>query len=565
MRLSTSWRSFRAKSERILNDLREVVEHGRPGRSRPAPRKGCPSQVIADIGRRARPHRHGQAGRARQVGPRSSRVDRRGRGPPFGDARAAGGGRVPAARQGACAVRRQPSGQPGAEAGRRPCHPHRSQPQGAHGGRRHGRGVSATQAEARAYLEPLGLEAAYSVVSRAGGEGGRRHSREGSGRRGDHGHARPLGAPRPHPGQHGRAAHALGGVPDPARAMTGVGAQGPGAHLVRAAGGRPVGRCRPSSPGCSDARSRSPGSTPTPTPPWSRRSTTWVSTRSASRVCGTDPSGPGWRSSPTISTSRCSPPTTRCARRPGGRRSPPTRPWDPGRTGRTTLLPRLNELRLFLGPRWIISVGHLHDADYDELAERMRRQVFSRERGASFIAYHICEWLVESLQPALERLDDRIDALEDQVVLATGEAPIQELFGLKRDLVDLRRRVAPLRDVMQRLGSHGVLYVEPEAEVYFRDVHDDVMRVIELLDTYRDILSSALDLHLSSVSNRLNRVMKQLTVVATMFMPLSFIVGLFGTNFDSHALRQLRLVRDDVRAAVRLDRWPSSSTRWRRT
>ena len=102
---------------------------------------------------------------------------------------------------------------------------------------------------------------------------------------------------------------------------------------------------------------------------------------------------------------------------------------------------------------------------------------------------------------------------------------------LGQELVDLRRRVAPLRDVMQRLGSYGVLYVDPETEVYFRDVHDDVMRVIELLDTYRDILSSALDLHLSSVSNRTNRVMKQLTVVATMFMPLSFIVGLFGTNF----------------------------------
>jgi magnesium transporter len=194
-----------------------------------------------------------------------------------------------------------------------------------------------------------------------------------------------------------------------------------------------------------------------------------------------------------------------------------------------TELPRLKELRLFLGLRWIISVGDVDDSDYDILADRMRRQVFSRGRGASFVAYHICEWLVESLQPALERLDDRIDALEDQVVLGTGTAPMQELFSLKRDLVDLRRRVAPLRDVMQRLGSHGVLYVEPETEVYFRDVHDDVMRVIELLDTYRDILSSALDLHLSSVSNRLNRVMK--TVVATMFMPLSFIVGLFGTNF----------------------------------
>lgn len=194
-------------------------------------------------------------------------------------------------------------------------------------------------------------------------------------------------------------------------------------------------------------------------------------------------------------------------------------------------LPWLRQLRLFLGPRWIISVGHIHADDYETLVDRMKRQVFSRDRGASFIAYHICEWLVETLQPALDDLDERIDGLEDEVVLATGQESMQQLFALKRDLVDLRRRVAPLRDVMQRLGSHGVLYVQPETEVYFRDVHDDVLRVIELLDTYRDILSSALDLHLSSVSNRLNTVMKQLTMVATMFMPLSFIVGLFGTNF----------------------------------
>ncbi len=196
-------------------------------------------------------------------------------------------------------------------------------------------------------------------------------------------------------------------------------------------------------------------------------------------------------------------------------------------------LPELRELRLFLGPRWIVSVGGIHPADYEELAERIRRQVLSRGRGPSFVAYHICEWSIENLQPMLERLDDRIDGLEDQVVLASGPAPIQELFALKRELVELRRRVSPLRDVMQRLGSHGVPFVDPQAEVYFRDVHDDVMRDIELLDTYRDILSSALDLHLTSVSMRLNRVMKQLAVVATIFMPLSFIVGLFGTNFTA--------------------------------
>lgn len=194
-------------------------------------------------------------------------------------------------------------------------------------------------------------------------------------------------------------------------------------------------------------------------------------------------------------------------------------------------LPVLRELRLFIGDTWMVSVGHIGPDDLDILGERVARQVFARDRGPSFIAYHVCEWLVESLQPALDQLDGRIDALEDQVVLTAGRVPVQELFGLKRDLTDLRRRVSPLRDVMQRLGSHGVSYIEPEAEVYFRDVHDDVIRSIELLDTYREILSSALDLHLSGTSNNLNRVMKRLTLIATVFMPLSFIAGVFGTNF----------------------------------
>jgi magnesium transporter len=191
----------------------------------------------------------------------------------------------------------------------------------------------------------------------------------------------------------------------------------------------------------------------------------------------------------------------------------------------------LTELRLFLGSRWLITVGAIDEGDYATLAGRVARQVFSRDRGPSFIVYHICEFLVENLEPVLDGLDERVDALEDEVIAAAGESAVQQLFSLKRDSVELRRRLTPLRDVLQRLGAHGVPYIESEVEVYFRDAHDDIMRDLELLDTYRDILTSALDLHLSSVSNKLNQVMKQLTIVATMFLPLSFIVGLFGTNF----------------------------------
>lgn len=194
--------------------------------------------------------------------------------------------------------------------------------------------------------------------------------------------------------------------------------------------------------------------------------------------------------------------------------------------------PVLEELRVFVGPRWLISLGHVDPVDLEELQRLVERQVFARSRGAGFVLYYLAEWTVGSLNPVLDDLDDRVDGLEDLVVLSTADEARQELFRLKRDVVDLRRRVAPLRDVMQRLSTHGVVFIDERSAVYFRDVHDDVLLVIEQLDTYRDILSSALDLHLSNISNRLNQVMKTLTVVATLFMPITFITGFWGQNFD---------------------------------
>ncbi len=192
----------------------------------------------------------------------------------------------------------------------------------------------------------------------------------------------------------------------------------------------------------------------------------------------------------------------------------------------------IEELRIFLGDRWIFSFGPIAPEEHAALTEVVVRQVMDRGRGPSFVLYYLAEWVVETLYPLLDSLDDRVDSLEDLVLLDTGAETRQELFRLKRDLVEFRRRVAPTRDVMQRLSGHGLSFVEPEADVFFRDVHDDVLLVLEQLDTYRDILSSALDLHLSTVSNRLNEVMKRLTLVATLFMPITFITGFFGMNFS---------------------------------
>jgi len=191
----------------------------------------------------------------------------------------------------------------------------------------------------------------------------------------------------------------------------------------------------------------------------------------------------------------------------------------------------IDDIRVFLGPRWIISLGGLDSDELATVGALVCRQVIERGRGPSFVLYYLAEWAVGTLYPVLDSLDERVDALEDLVLVDTGEATRQELFRLKRDLAETRRRIAPTRDVMQRLSTHGLGFVEPGAEVFFRDVHDDVLLVLEQLDTHRDILSSALDLYLSTVSNRLNEVMKRLTVVATVFMPLTFITGFFGMNF----------------------------------
>ena len=168
---------------------------------------------------------------------------------------------------------------------------------------------------------------------------------------------------------------------------------------------------------------------------------------------------------------------------------------------------------------------------YLKLCSRVQRQVFDLKRGVGYLLYYLVEWAVESLNPYLDELDDRVDGLEDQVVRAPLDTTREQLFRLKRELLNLRRSIAPLRDVMQRLSSHGVSFIEEGVGVYFRDVHDDVLYDIELLDTHRDLLTSALDLYLSTISNRLNAVMKQLAIVATIFMPLTFVTGFFGQNF----------------------------------
>jgi magnesium transporter len=155
------------------------------------------------------------------------------------------------------------------------------------------------------------------------------------------------------------------------------------------------------------------------------------------------------------------------------------------------------------------------------------------DRGEQFVLYRIFDALTDSFFPILSSMDEEIDAIQDQIVVEPTDEQLQSIFRLKRDLIALRRVVTPQRDLFARAIDDitALPGLEPSKRDYFRDVYDHLIRISDEIDSYRDLLTSAMDVYLSTVSNRLNQVMKQLTIIATIFLPLSFVTGFFGQNF----------------------------------
>jgi magnesium transporter len=152
-------------------------------------------------------------------------------------------------------------------------------------------------------------------------------------------------------------------------------------------------------------------------------------------------------------------------------------------------------------------------------------------RGLAHLLHNILDTLVDSYFPVLDLLDDLIDQLEDATVNDTSNTVQVRLFRMKRATAALRRVISPQVELTNSLITRTGALIPTEIEPYFADVRDHMMRVFELLDSYRDLLSGLLDVYLTTVSNRLNGVMKQLTIIATIFMPITFITGVFGMNF----------------------------------
>jgi magnesium transporter len=176
----------------------------------------------------------------------------------------------------------------------------------------------------------------------------------------------------------------------------------------------------------------------------------------------------------------------------------------------------------------------IHRETYPEL-EGLRDHFSSRgvQGSEEFIVYKILDVLADSFFPGLSAIDDEIDEVEDAIVTHADEAQLHRIFELKRELIMLRRIATPQRDLLASTIDQITELPGFEADTrdYFRAVYDHMIRVSDLIDSYRDLLTGALDVYLSTVSNRVNEVVKRLTVVATIFLPLTFITGFFGQNF----------------------------------
>ena len=191
-----------------------------------------------------------------------------------------------------------------------------------------------------------------------------------------------------------------------------------------------------------------------------------------------------------------------------------------------------SNLYFFLGKNFLVTVHAIPSAGCDAARDRLLRSPDLLARGAEMTMHHIIDQAVDAYFPLVEELNGMVDGLEQKLFEKFDEGLIHEIFKAKRSTFALRRHIGPLREVLNILTNRPCGYIRPETQLYYRDVYDHTIRLMESVDTTRDLLAGVLETYLSQTSNRMNRVMKQLSIVATVALPLIVIAGIYGMNFS---------------------------------
>ena len=193
---------------------------------------------------------------------------------------------------------------------------------------------------------------------------------------------------------------------------------------------------------------------------------------------------------------------------------------------------KTEQVSLILSSNYVISFQESEGDVFDPIRERIRTDRGRiRKMGVDYLAYSLLDAIVDNYFMVLEKIGEKIEDIEDELVKNPTPEVLHAIHRLKRELIFLRKSVWPLREVISRLERWESPLIDKSIDIYLRDVYDHTIQVIDALETFRDMLSGMLDIYLSSVSNRMNEVMKVLTIIATIFIPLTLVAGIYGMNF----------------------------------
>jgi magnesium transporter len=189
-------------------------------------------------------------------------------------------------------------------------------------------------------------------------------------------------------------------------------------------------------------------------------------------------------------------------------------------------------LSLVLGNRFLLTFQEKGGDVFDPVRERLRaNRGRLRKSGADYLMYTLLDAVIDNYFVILEKLDDRIDTLEVELTADADTDSLRSIHSLRREMIELRRAVWPLREVIGGVGRSESNLIEHETHTFLRDVYDHTVQVVETIETFRDLLAGMLDIYMSTLNNRMNAVMKVLTIISTIFIPLNFIAGVYGMNF----------------------------------
>lgn len=193
------------------------------------------------------------------------------------------------------------------------------------------------------------------------------------------------------------------------------------------------------------------------------------------------------------------------------------------------------QLAIILFENTVISFQEPHNGDAFDIIRTRLRQSKGRVRklGADYLAYALMDAVVDCYFTAIERIGDKIEEIEEDIISASDKKSLLELYHLKREMIYLRKQVWPMRDMINNMIRSETNLINPTSDMYLRDLSDHVTRIIDTVETYRDLLSGIMDIYLSTNANKMNEVMKVLTIMSSIFIPVTFIAGVYGMNFDN--------------------------------